>query len=272
MLCKVLHVNRSTYYKHFYSEPAPRIAVNQQIKSAIVHIYSDYDHSLGAYKIHHVLKRDYGITISVGRVYRLMAGMALPKMSTDTPKYKPAPIDGILCVNHLNQGFNPDAPNMIWVSDFTYIKVNGRFNYLCIVIALFARKIIGWNVSSEHSHNLVQAALQKAYTNREFPKHVLFHSDQGSEYKAFSVRKLLDRYQFVQSFSKKGYPYDNACCESFFKQMKRECLLRRTFYSTEQLRLTCFEYIQRYNSKRPHASLGYLTPNEVEEAYHQMQG
>lgn len=67
-LCKVLHVNRSTYYKHFYSEPAPRTNINQQIKVDILQIYTDYDKSIGAYKIRRVLERDYGIAISVGNV------------------------------------------------------------------------------------------------------------------------------------------------------------------------------------------------------------
>lgn len=86
-LCRVLNVNRSTYYKHFFSEPAPRTVYNRQIKVCILEIYSSFDKSIGAYKIRRVLERDYGISISVGRVYRLMATMDLPKMSTDKPKY-----------------------------------------------------------------------------------------------------------------------------------------------------------------------------------------
>ena len=81
-LCRVLRVNRSTYYKHFYSQPAPRIIENQEIRKHILQIYTDYDNSLGAYKIRRVLERDYGINISLGRVYRLMNSMNLPKRST----------------------------------------------------------------------------------------------------------------------------------------------------------------------------------------------
>ncbi len=85
-LCRVLHVDRCTYYKHFYSEPAPKTNINKQIKIDILQIYTDYDKSIGAYKIRCVLERDYGIAISVGRVYRLMATMDLTKMSTAKPK------------------------------------------------------------------------------------------------------------------------------------------------------------------------------------------
>ena len=81
-----MNINRSTYYKHFRREPAPRVSENQRIKSMILHIYADYDKRLGAYKVQCILKRDYGINISVGRVYRLMHTMELPQMSTVKPK------------------------------------------------------------------------------------------------------------------------------------------------------------------------------------------
>ena len=117
---------------------------------------------------------------------------------------------------------------------------------------------------------MTKNAFKKAYQNRNQPKFLLFHSDRGSEYTAFSFRQLLEKCHVLQSFSKKGYPFDNACCESFFKHMKRECLNRFSFHSIHDFKLTCFEYIQRYNSKRPHASMGYLTPSEVESLYWDM--
>ena len=92
---------------------------------------------------------------------------------------------------------------------------------------------------------------QRLKPNRGEPDYVLFHSNQGSEYTAFTFRQALERCNAVQSFSKKGYPYDNTCCESFFRHMKRECINRKTFHNQEGLRLCCFEYINRYNTKRP---------------------
>ena len=84
-LCRVLGVNRNTYYKHYNSEPANRTKENQQTARLILHIYADYNKRPGAYKITYVLQRDYGIHISVGRVYRLMKTLQLPRMSTDKP-------------------------------------------------------------------------------------------------------------------------------------------------------------------------------------------
>ena len=213
------------------------------IRKHFLQIYTDYNNSLGVYKIRHVLERDYGINISLGRVYRLMNTMNLPKRSTEKPKWKGDWKDNSSCVNHLNQQFNPTTPNSVRASDFTYIKVNGSFHYLCIVIDLFSRKVVGWSLPNCHDVALTIKAFEKAYFDRGEPDYVLFHSDQGSEYTAFTFRQILEKYNAVQSFSKKGYPYDNACCESFFRHMKRECIDRKSYLNQNELRLCCFEHI-----------------------------
>lgn len=264
----MLNVNRSTYYKHFSNRTAPHVSENQHIKSLILHIYADYDKRLGAYKVQFVLKRDYGINISVGRVYRLMSSMELPKMSTDKPKSRPRHNDNGECINHLKRQFSQDAPNLVWASDFTYIKAGGKWYYLCVVIDLFSRKVISWTLAAKPDVELVITAFQKAYKARRAPYGLMFHSDRGSQYTAFAFRQLLDSLDVVQSFSKKGYPFDNAVCECFFKYLKKEETNRRIYHTFEELKLSIFEYIEGfYNSKRPHASLNYMTPNEIEANY-----
>jgi len=221
---------------------------------------------LGAYKLTYVLGRDYGIHISVGRVYRLMSSMNLPKLPSVKPRYS-YHLDSGICTNHLQQKFNQKAPNLAWASDFTYIKVCGRWVYLCIVMDLFSRKIIGWHIAGKHNVELTMLAFKKAYKSRDIKYGLIFHSDQGSEYTAFSFRELLDSLNIVQSFSKKGYPFDNACCESFFKFLKRNLTNRKTYYSLEELQLDIFQYMNMYNSRLPHGSIGYKTPDEYEAEY-----
>lgn len=234
----------------------------------ILHIYADYDKHLGAYKVQCILKRDYGITISVGRVYRLMHSMELPQMSTVKPKPGCRRTDNGECVNHLQQQFSQDAPNLVWVSDITYLKAGGKWYYLCVVIDLFSRKVISWHLSGKADVSLVMTTFQKAYKSRNTPYGLMFHSDRGTQYTAFAFRQLLDSLNVVQSFSKKGYPFDNAVCECFFKYLKREETNRRTYHTFNELHLSVFEYIEGfYNSRRPHGSLGYLTPNEMESVY-----
>ncbi|WP_246419077.1 IS3 family transposase [Caproicibacterium amylolyticum] len=268
LLCKVLGVNRSTYYKHYNTEPADRTKDNQTIAKLILKIYADYNKRLGAYKITYVLQRDYGINISVGRVYRLMRTLKLPRMSTEKPYKNYKHRDNGECTNHLHQEFNQQTPNIVWASDFTYIKVAGKWYYLCIVMDLFSCKVISWNISGKPDVDLVMTAFKKAYDRRNCPSGLMFHSDRGSQYTAFSFRQLLDSLNVVQSFSKKGYPFDNACCESFFKYLKKEETNRKAYHSLQELQLSIFQYIEGYyNSRRPHGSLRMLTPNEKEELF-----
>ena len=192
----------------------------------ILQIYVDYRKRLGAYKITHILQRDYGINISIGRVYRLMKTLQLPRMSTEKPHKSYRQKDKGEYTDHLHQEFNQKSPNIVWVSDFTYIKVAGKWYYLCIVMDLFSRKIISWNISGKPDVDLVMTTF------------------------------------------KKGYPFDNACCECFFKYLKKEEVHRKSYHSLHDLELAIFEYIEGfYNSKKPHSSLGMLTPNEKENLF-----
>lgn len=196
-----------------------------------------------------------------------MKDMCLPKMSTAKPSIS-SRSDNSECTNHLRQEFKQSAPNLVWVSDITYIKVGYKWHYLCVIIDLFSRKVIAWNISAKPDAELVIATFKKAYASRREPFGLMFHSDRGTQYTASTFRKLLDSLNVVQSFSKKGYPFDNAVCESFFKYLKKEETNRRNYSTLNELKLSLFEYIEGfYNTKRPHGSLGFLTPEEMEQRY-----
>lgn len=197
-----------------------------------------------------------------------MKSLQLPKMSTAKPPVPKKNVQNEDCTNHLKQQFQQKAPNLVWVSDITYIKVNSRWYYLCIIMDLFSRKVISWHISDKPDTDLVITTFKKAYEKRNYPYGLMFHSDRGTQYTAFSFRQLLDSMDVVQSFSKKGYPFDNACCECFFKYLKKEETNRKYYHTVKELQLSIFEYIEGYyNSKRPHGTLGMLTPNEVEALY-----
>ena len=239
------------------------------MRSCILAIYSASNKRLGAYKICYLLGVEYGIYISVGRVYRLMKSMNLHKMSTIKPKFMHSKRDDSASFNNeIKQNFTTDKPNLVWVSDITYVKVNGSFNYICVIIDLFSRKVIAYTVRNKIDVNLVIDTFNRAFAARNYPKNLIFHSDRGSQYTAKPFRKLLDNCNVLQSFSAKGYPYDNAVAESFFKFLKLEELNRQTFYTKAQLELSLFEYIDGfYNSKRPHSANDMLSPNQKEKLY-----
>ena len=111
----------------------------------------------------------------------------------------------------------------------------------------FSRKIISWNISSRPNADLVIQTFQKAYHTRNCPAGLMFHSDRGSQYITFAFRKLLDELNVVQSFSKKAYPFDNACCESFFKYLKKEETNRRNFRTYRDLYHSVFQYIKDFS-------------------------
>ena len=198
-----------------------------------------------------------------------MKTMQLPKMST----VKPRAIHGLIdasdnCPNLLQKKFSPSAPNQVWVSDITYIRVGGRWGYVCVIIDLFARVLIACKSSDKPDTELVISALEKAYVNRKKPSKVLFHSDRGCQYTALKLRKLIDKLNFIQSFSAKAHPYDNAVAESFFKFLKLEETNRKTYHSLKELNLSLFEYAHFYNNLRPHSFNEGLTPNAREVAFY----
>lgn len=196
-----------------------------------------------------------------------MKTMQLPQMSTRKPKYKHASSD-IECTNHLEQQFNPQEPNQVWAGDITYIRAGGKWFYLCVIIDLYSRKVIAWKISGKNDVDLTISTFKLAYESRSCPAYLMFHSDRGCQYTAYAYRKLLDNYDVLQSFSKKGYPFDNACVECFFKYLKLEETNRRTYHTLTELQLSVFEYIEGYyNSRRPHGSNNYLTPNEKEDSF-----
>ena len=189
-------------------------------------------------------------------------------MSTDKPHISGKHPQIADCRNHLQQNFSQKSPNLVWASDITYMKAGGKWYYLCIVMDLYSRKVIAWHISASADSELVITAFQKAYEKRNAPYGLMFHSDQGTQYTALAFRRLLDSLNVVQSFSKKGYPFDNACCECFFKYLKKEETDRKCYDSLKELQLSIFEYIEGYyNSKRPHTTLHMLTPNEMETLY-----
>ncbi len=197
-----------------------------------------------------------------------MKQLQLPKMSTDKPSVTARRSDNDACTNHLQQDFNQKAPHLVWVSDITYIKAGGKWYYLCIVMDLYSRKVISWHISARADVELVITVFRKAYKKRNAPYGLMFHSDWGTQYTTFTFRQLPNSLNVVQSFSKKGYPYDNACCECFFKYLKKEKTDRKCYRSLQELQLSIFEYIEGYyNSKRPHGTLNMLTPNEAEDLY-----
>ena len=240
-----------------------------EIRKRILELYAQSDKRLGVKKMTLCLAQEHCIVISEGRVYRLMKQMRLPKMSTVKPPRTPASKeDAGVCQNLLSQRFDQKAPNMVWDCDFTYVKVGGKFYYICAILDLYARKVIACRVGSKIDRFLAIDTLRDAVRLRGVSKGVMFHTDQGSQFTFRDFRWVIDELGMIQSFSAKGHPYDNAVMECFFKYFKKEELDRRCFQSLDQLKQSLLSYISGfYNSRTPHSHNRGLSPNQAENFF-----
>ena len=171
--------------------------------------------------------------------------------------------------NLLEQDFCAETPSEKWVGDITYIytKETG-WTYLAIVMDLFDLKIVGWSYGKNMTDDLVISAFNKALINRGLKKEGIFHSDRGSQYTSNDFESLLNALKVKHSYSKKGYPYDNASMESFNAILKKEEVNVNSYETFEQAKLAIFEFIESwYNNLRIHSSLDYLTPNQKYNSY-----
>lgn len=169
--------------------------------------------------------------------------------------------------NKLKRVFVTEAPNLAWVSDITYVRVESDAYYLCVIIELYSRKVISYAVSMHNDASLVIVAFREAFTLREEPHDLIFHSDLGSQYTALEFKKLLRYYKVKQSFSAPGSPHDNAVAESFFASIKKEEFKRQLYHTEAELLTAVQEYIDFYNGYRPHQRFSFKTPNQIEAGY-----
>ena len=122
----------------------------------------------------------------------------------------------------MKRNFQVDRPNAVWVSDVTFFHLNDLYYCICIIMDLYARKIISHRVGTNNSTQLVKSTFREAYESRKPEKGLIFHSDQGSNYRSRAFRAFLAARGVIQSFSNPGSPYDNSVAESFFSSMKSE--------------------------------------------------
>jgi len=267
MLCEALKVPRGTFYNHMYRNKRNHTwyAEHREVlRTRIMEIYDDNHQIFGAAKITAILKEE-GYRTSVKMVRELMRDMGLISIRQEAKdlydkeqrNYK----------NHLNQRFHADRPNHIWVSDVTCFRYNNRNFYICVILDLYARKAISCRISMRNSTQLVKYAFKSAYESRKPGQNLIFHTDRGSNYRSKAFCDYLRSKIVTQSFSRAYVPYDNSVMESFFASMKKEELYRTKYRSEQEFRAAVENYIEFYNSKRPHAKNNYETPDKKEQKY-----
>jgi len=167
--------------------------------------------------------------------------------------------------NLLDRNFHANCPNQKWVSDITFLWTQDGWLYLCVIIDLYSRKVVGWSLADHMRTSLVTDAFLMAVTLRQPPKGLLFHSDRGVQYASNEFRNLISMYGFRQSMSRKGNCWDNSCAESFFKTIKIEEIYRYNSLTEKEMKEKVFEYIEGfYNIERRHSSINNMSPFKFE--------
>jgi len=268
-LCRILDVNRSAYYHHLFRSPEKtQIELgDEKLRPMIKKIFEDSKERFGSPKIRAVLAQK-GIHVSRDRIARLMKEMELECKQNRLRYWSSTARRHKYYKNKVRRQFIQPEPNLVWVSDITYVRVKDKFCYVCIVIDLFARRVLAHRTASEITSRVVWDTFEEAFERRKKPKGLTFHSDQGTQYTDYYFRSKLRELEVKQSFSNPGSPLDNAVAESFFACMKREELSHHSYNTIKELDQAVSEYIEFYNSVRVHQRLGNITPIQAEKEFY----
>ena len=263
-----MQISRSEYYYHKKHRTNIYKENNKNLDVDIMRIYNDSKKRYGAPKIQQVLENE-GKHVSIKRVGKRMKFLRIK--SCIVKKYKPASsnkkVESEGKKNLLNQEFETKKLRKKLVSDITYIYVKGYgWTYLATIEDLFSRAIIGYSYGVNMDADLVIDAIKNAEMKGKFAEGGIFHSDLGSQYTSKKLEEYLKEKGLRHSYSRKGYPYDNACMESFNAILKKEEVNLKEYETIEEAKLAIFEFIEGwYNRRRIHSAIGYKTPYDIEK-------
>ena len=267
-LCRAFDVERPTFYNFLKRAKKPTMYERNDeiLRPLIKEIFDASKERFGAEKIR-IKIIEQGKTVCIKHIARLMKEMNLVCKKTKLRYFNTTNRNQRYRRNRVLKDFNQTSPNTIWVSDVTYARVHSDFYAICVIIDLFSRRVLSYHISPQNNTALIKRTFCKAFDFRGQPENLIFHSDQGAQYTAYEFRKMLRDLGVKQSFSNPGCPYDNAVAESFFSIMKQEELSHNYYNSLKELEDTVSEYIEFYNTMRPHKRLKGMSPTVFEIKY-----
>jgi putative transposase len=260
--CKLLGIAKST----LYYEPIKKFSTDEDIKllNALNDIYSEFPY-YGTRRFVTALNK---LGFQVGRklVASAMKYLGLiaiyPKPRTTIPNKEHDKFPYLLkkFKNDKNQVII-EKPNQVWSTDITYIKLEKGHVYLAAIIDWNTKKILSWKLSNTMDISLTTSVLNEALSL--YPKPEIVNTDQGSQYTAKAHVEILQNYGIEISMDGKGRSIDNICIERFWRSIKYEEIYLNDYKSMSELRYSIDNYMEKYNSRRLHSTLGNKTPNEV---------
>ena len=267
-MCRWAKVSRSGYYKWRERKPSDQARRKLEAERLLINLFTQLKGRYGSPRMTLELS-EQGIPYCENTVAKLMSEQGLRARNGKGYKYFP----DVLARNHvsdnlLKRDFTASKPNEKWVSDITYIKIEKGFVYLAVIMDLFSRKIVGWSLDTTMTNQLIIDAFNMAIATRKVEPGLVLHSDRGVQYRSGEYQRLLMSESIQPSMSRKGNCWDNAAMESFFARFKVEALYAEDVTTKKEAYTCVFEYIELfYNSHRKHSTLGYKSPNVVEQEY-----
>lgn len=265
-----LSVCESAYFRWCQNGRATRHMANNRLLERIKELYLEHNGMAGSPMITADLRAEPEFAhVGKNRVARVMKNAGLfcklvKKFKTTTDSKHQYQI----AANLLDRQFNVHAPNQAWVTDITYVKVGSQWCYLTVFIDLYARIVVGWDVSNTLHRESVINAFNKACLRRRPGPGLLVRSDRGVQYASQEFRRLLKKAGAIQSMSRKGNCWDNAVAESFFHTLKTQYTHHTKFKTEDDLRFGLFKYIEvYYNRRRRHSANQWKTPAEMEKTF-----
>jgi len=259
VICQTLAIGRSGYYA-WRKRPGRKRAVCLQERARQVHRRSRG--AAGSRTIAQALR------VSRWRARQLMQACQLVSKQPGKPRYRPTLEESSVVPNRLNRAFQPTAPNRVWCGDITYVRMAGQWAYLAVVLDLYARRVVGWSLSTTSDTALVAQALRRALESRRPKPGLLFHSDQGVQYRSADYRHQLRRRQIQQSMSRKGNCWDNAPMERVFRSLKTEWIPTNGYRTFQEGQQDLTTYLMGYyNQERLHSYNNYQTPERQEQLW-----
>lgn len=267
-MCRVLAVHRSGFHAWLNRPKSPRQVEDERLLAKVKQFWLESGCVYGYRNIAVDLKES-GESCGKNRVHRLMklAGIQSNRGYRRHPGFKGGKVSNV-APNTLDREFSVEAPNKVWVTDFTYIRTYEGWLYVCIVLDLYSRQIIGWSMTSRPQAELVINALLMAIWRRQPASRVMVHSDQGVQYRSDDWKKFLQHNNLEISMSRRGNCHDNAVAESFFSLLKTERVKRKIYKTRNEAKADIFNYIEMfYNPIRRHGSNNRVSPKIFEESY-----
>ncbi len=269
ILCRVLRVSRSSWYAWLKRPPSKRAQQEGRLEAEIRAAHERTRHTCGPERLQRDLAA-HGVKVGVFRIRRIRKKLGLRckqvrkfKATTDSKHSLP------VAANLLEQQFEVEAPNQVWVSDITYIPTEEGWLYCAAHKDLWNGEIVGYALGSRIAKELVEKSLLRAAAAKHPPEGLIHHSDRGSQYCSPHFQKLLARLGMKPSMSRKGNCWDNAPMESFWGTIKNELIHHSRYRTREEAIKQITEYIEIfYNRQRRQKRLGYLSPAAYERQFH----